>query len=102
MALRTLAGQEFLTVNGIQTLSHAYVSLLAEARDIAALGVGHLRLSPHSQDMVTTARIFREVLDGRIEACEGHERLRRLGSPAPMANGFWHGCAGHTTVTKRG
>jgi len=95
MALRTVTGQPFLAVNGIQTLSHTYVDLLAELADIAALGVTHLRLSPHAQDMVATAAAFRDVLDGRIDATEGQARLRALRPEATFSNGFWHGKAGH-------
>lgn len=101
MLLRTADGQDFLVVNGIQTLSHACVNLLAELDDILGLGVRHLRLVPHTQDMVATARIFRDVLDGRIDAAEGDERLRALPCPAPFANGFWHGRAGHAYVSGR-
>ncbi|MCC7428038.1 MAG: U32 family peptidase [Alphaproteobacteria bacterium] len=95
MTLSTIAGQPFLAVNGIQTLSHSYVDLLAELGDIVGLGVTHLRLSPHTQDMVATASVFRDVLDGRIEATEGQARLRALRPEASFSNGFWHGKAGH-------
>lgn len=95
MTLRTLTGQKFLSINGVQTLSYSYVNLLAEARDIAALGVSHLRLMPHTQDMVATAEIFSDVLDGRVDLGEGQERLQKLCAPVPFANGFWHGRPGH-------
>ncbi|KAB2848291.1 MAG: U32 family peptidase [Hyphomicrobiaceae bacterium] len=99
MTLRTLSGQDFLAINGIQTLSHACVNLLADLPDIVGLGVGHLRLSPHTQDMVATAAVFRDVLDGRIDSVEGNSRLLGLGPPGPFANGFWHGRAGHLFLT---
>jgi len=98
MTLRSVDGQPFLAVNGIQTLSYAYVDLLAELDDIVALGVTHLRLSPHAQDMVATAQIFRDRLDGRLAVEEAQARLRALRPDATFANGFWRGRAGRAFV----
>jgi collagenase-like PrtC family protease len=98
MPLRTLDGQNFLAVNGIQTLSHTYMCLLAELADIASIGVTDLRLVPHLLDMVAVARVFREAADGRIDPAEAEERLLALRPLAPFANGFWHGRAGHLRI----
>lgn len=98
MQLRTLDGRDFLAVNGIQTLSHTYVCLLAELAEIAAIGVTDLRLVPHSLDMTAVARVFREASDGRIDPAEAEERLLALGPLPPLANGFWHGRAGHLRI----
>ncbi|MCC6173380.1 MAG: U32 family peptidase [Gammaproteobacteria bacterium] len=102
MELRTLEGVPFLAVNGIQTLSYGYVCLLGELAEIARAGVSGLRLVPHSLDMVAVAAIFREALDGRIEATEGEARLKALGLAAPLVNGFWHGKAGSQRITPAG
>lgn len=96
MALQTLTGQDFLAINGIQTLSHTYLNLLAELPDMAALGIGHIRLNPQSLDMIAVARTYRGVLDGALGTDEGTERLRAICPGASMSNGFWHGRAGHT------
>ena len=95
MALTTLSGQEFLTVNGIQTLSQTYLNLLPETDDLRALGVTDFRLSPHTQDMVAVAQVFRDTLDGNISADAGQDRLSTLQIPAPFSNGFWHHQPGH-------
>jgi collagenase-like PrtC family protease len=94
MPLKTLAGQDFLVINGIQTLSHSYVNLLGEIEDLQAMGVGHLRLVPHQLDMVAVAEIFRQRIDGKIDAAEAGARIAALNVPAPFSNGFWHGIAG--------
>ena len=39
MTLRTLEDKPFLTVNGIQTMSHDYLNLAAELADLQAMGV---------------------------------------------------------------
>jgi len=101
MSLKTLDGQPFLTVNGIQTMSHSYINLIGELGDMQALGVTHGRLVPHSTDMVAVARAFRDVLDGRISPAEGQAALRALDLPAPFSNGFWHGVAGHRRLADR-
>lgn len=99
MLLRTLDGRDFLAINGVQTLSHASVCLLPELADMVAIGVAALRLTPHSYDMVAVARIFREAVDGRIDAEEAEARLVALGPLPPLANGFWHGRPGHVRVS---
>jgi collagenase-like PrtC family protease len=80
MPLNTLDNQEFLSVNGIQTLSHSYLSLIGELQDLQDMGVTHFRLSPHTVDMVAVAEIFRAVLDGETNARDGRAQLDALDS----------------------
>ncbi len=98
MPLNTLEKEEFLTINGIQTLSHTYLNLLGELDDMKNMGVTHFRLAPHTQDMVAVAKIFREALDTTASVKESSEKLATLGIPAPLSNGFWHGRPGHQWV----
>ncbi|WP_457645111.1 ubiquinone anaerobic biosynthesis protein UbiV [Profundibacter sp.] len=98
MPLNTLDNQEFLSVNGIQTLSHSYLNLIGELQDLQDMGVTHFRLSPHTVDMVAVAEIFRAVLDGETNAQDGRAQLDALDIPAPFVNGFWHGQAGHRMI----
>ncbi len=98
MPLNTLDGEEFLTVNGIQTLSHSYLNLLDDMDDMKEMGVTHFRLVPHTQDMVAVANIFREALDDTVSAEESSEKLTALDIPAPFSNGFWNGRPGHQWV----
>lgn len=96
MTLRTLEDQPFLTVNGIQTMSHDYLNLAVELADLRDMGIGRFRLSPHSCDMVAVAKIFRDALDRSIDAAEAGARLDALQLGAPFSNGFYHGKRGHT------
>jgi collagenase-like PrtC family protease len=96
MVLRTLEYRPFLVVNGIQTMSHAYLNLLGDVADLRAMGVSRFRLSPHTCDMITVARTFRDVLDGRIEIAEGQAQLAALALDAPFCDGFFAGDAGQT------
>jgi len=96
MPLRTLEDKPFLTVNGVQTMSHDYLNLTGELADLAAMGVTRFRLSPQSGDMVSVAAIFRAVLDQGIDADEAAARLDALNFGAPFSNGFYYGKPGHS------
>lgn len=98
LALKTLSGQQFLAINGIQTLSHDYLALLGELPRLAAAGISALRLSPHSCDMVAAARTYRDLIDRAITPDEALEQLSVLAIAAPFANGFAHHQPGHVWV----
>lgn len=96
--LRTLDERPFLTVNGVQTLSHNYLNLIYELPELWAIGVSRLRLSPQSCDMVEVATTFRAVLDQRIDADEGMARLAALKPGVPFSNGFYHSKPGYRRI----
>jgi collagenase-like PrtC family protease len=96
MPLRTLDGKSFLTVNGIQTMSHDYLNLIGEISALQAMGVRRFRLSPHSCDMVEVAAAFRAVLDNRIDVEEAQARLEALKLSAPFSNGFYYRKPGYS------
>lgn len=98
MKLRTLDGQDFLAVNGVQTLSHACLALLPEMKEMQKTGIQAFRLSPHSHDMVQTARLYRDILDGRCEAEKAAEILQVTGLDSPLCNGFYHGAEGYQWI----
>jgi len=96
MMLRTLEDKPFLTVNGIQTMSHDHLNLAADLPELQDMGVRRLRLSPHTCDMVIVAAVFRDALDGRIDSAEAGARLDGLHLGAPFSNGFYRDRRGHT------
>ena len=98
MPLNTLDKEEFLTVNGIQTLSHSYLNLLDDLNDMKQMGISHYRLVPHTQDMVALANIFRDALDETVSVNESSAKLAALDIPAPFSNGFWYGQPGHQWI----
>jgi collagenase-like PrtC family protease len=95
LTVDTIDGKPFLAINGTQTLSHRYALLLNE---IPGLGATHVRLSPHSCDMVAAAIIYREFLDASIDAGMAAARLARLAPAAEFANGFAHGREGAALI----
>ncbi|HUX72442.1 MAG TPA: U32 family peptidase [Steroidobacteraceae bacterium] len=90
----TVDGVRILTINGTQTLSHGYGVLLAELDSLRAAGVTHFRLSPQNLDMVRVARIYRDLLDGRLDAADALPALRSMSGDLPFVNGFLHGREG--------
>lgn len=90
----TLDGEPFLAINGVQTLSYAFCNLLETANELVDIGVSSLRLSPHTCDMVAIARLFRGVLDGRVDPADALARSRDVCPSAIFANGFFRGTSG--------
>ena len=89
LTLKTREGQDFLTLNGIQTQSAKLFHLERELPELAALGVGLIRLSPQSEGMVELVYAYRALLDG-------------ASAPMPSGdycNGFWYDRPGLDWVT---
>ena len=97
MEVETLDGEAFLTVNGVQTMSHAYADLSASVPDLLDLGIRRLRLTPHANvDMVSVAETFRGVAEGVLEPQEAHARFTNELGDAAFCNGYINntiGCA---------
>lgn len=94
MDLDTLDGDPFLSINGVQTMSYTCANLIGELSDLQTLGINNFRLSPQDTDMVQVAKIFREVLDGEIEAIDATAKLDELMDGLPFANGFYYATEG--------
>ncbi|MGF9564544.1 U32 family peptidase [Neorhizobium sp. JUb45] len=100
LPVKTLDRQSFLTLNGVQTVSHACQSLLGEIDDLLAAGIRSFRLSPQDCDMVEVARLYRAVIDGGMAADEAIARLQQVYPAAPLANGFHHAQEGAAWVAR--
>lgn len=102
MELTTLDSKPLLTINGIQTMSHTYISLHAEISDILAMGIVHWRLMPQAVDMVAVSNVFRDLCDEHIDADAAESRLKAIIGATPLSNGFWHGVPGHSYAVRHG
>ena len=91
MTVDTLAGQPFLAVNGIQTLSHVWTCLVGAVDELRQAGVARLRLSPQGVDMVAVARVFRDAIESRCDGDEAAARIAGLTPAAECSDGFWRG-----------
>ncbi|HLO77370.1 MAG TPA: U32 family peptidase [Magnetospirillum sp.] len=95
MAVDTLDDEPFLAVNGTQTMSYHYLSLLGELERLRAIGVRRFRLWPQAVDMVAVAALFRQALAGTVAPQEAADKLADLCPRAEFANGYIHGREGH-------
>lgn len=94
MPVQTLDGQDFIAVNGVQTLSHGYVALTQELGELQKAGVTHYRLSPHDADMAAVAQTFRAALNGATEPSETLNKLQALMPNVNFINGYAQGMKG--------
>ena len=94
MDVTTMEGQDFLAVNGLQTLSHGCQLVDVEIQRLREVGVSVLRLSPHSLDMVAVCKLFQEFTAGRLTSWELAQGIEPLGPPGPLVSGYLHGAAG--------
>lgn len=94
LPVETVEGQPFLAINGVQTLSATICNLVGDLQALVGSGVGRLRLSPHSCDMVAVASVFREATDGRIAPEEALARIATIMPDSRFSNGFAFGEVG--------
>lgn len=90
----TLDQQPFLTVNGLQTMSYTVCNLIAEIPTLKKMGVHYFRLSAQVTNMATVAQLFHAVIDEKISAHEGMQKLRELLPNAIFSDGFYQQKAG--------
>ncbi|MDP1633450.1 MAG: U32 family peptidase [Gallionellaceae bacterium] len=93
LLIKTREGEEFLTLNGIQTQSSKVYNLIGEVDAMQEMGVEVLRISPQSQHTPALLGIFRRRIDGTLAAEAARSEMASL-SLAEPCNGFWHGKAG--------
>ena len=98
MDVDTLDDEPFLAVNGTQTMSYHYLSLINELAPLRAAGISRFRLWPQAVDMVAVAALFRRAIAGTVSPAEAAAELERLCPRAEFANGYIHGREGHRYV----
>ena len=89
LTLKTREGQDFLCINGIQTMSAQTYNLLAEMPDLLALGIDGIRISPQPTEMAAIIAAF--------DAARRNNPLtvdRSAWSEHGLVDGYWFGDAG--------
>ena len=97
LTMNTREHKPFLTINGIQTMSYGSQMLLPHHEDIAAAGVGVLRLSPQLIEMPRIIELHRAVLDGATDADTACAELQEYATGTPV-DGYWRGQPGIEAV----
>ncbi len=95
----TIDGENFLAVNGTQTMSHTVCNLIGELEALQKMGIQAFRLWPHWLDMVAVSEVFRDVLDGKRTAEDGRRQLATNVGFATFSNGFYYGKEGVALVS---
>ena len=90
LPLGTQEGENFLTLNGIQTQSGRVCNLLTELPVLRELGVDVVRLSPQSQNMELIITAFHDVIEGDVSPEEAQAWLSAVVGNE-FCNGYWFG-----------
>lgn len=98
LKVETLDGEDFLAINGVQTLSFTHCNLIGELDRLRAAGAASFRLSPHCGDMVAVARLFRRVLDCELDGEAAMGEMISLLPEARFSNGFLFASTGANFV----
>ncbi|WP_099826953.1 ubiquinone anaerobic biosynthesis protein UbiV [Oceaniglobus indicus] len=92
--VKTLDGQPFLAMNGVQTLSDTHACAAYQADALADAGVSALRLSPQSSGFDALCRLYRQLLDGHLSGDQLVEAIGRDETGARLSDGFLTGARG--------
>ncbi|MBA4794814.1 U32 family peptidase [Phenylobacterium sp.] len=96
-AVQTVEGAPFLSINGVQTLSHGVQCVGLSPETLWTAGVRALRLSPHACDMSAVIAAYGRFIDsGDVERL--HAQLRASDLPAPLVAGYLEGEPGMRPV----
>lgn len=90
----TKDGTPFLSMNGVQTLSDSCASMAHQIEALHDAGVSSLRLSPQSKGFVETCDLYRQRLDGTIDADTLSAALVRVSGGMRLSDGFLTGARG--------
>ncbi len=94
LRVSTLEDQPFLAMNGVQTLSDSYACAAYQIEALSQAGVSALRLSPHSQGFAQICQLFRQRLQGALDADGLVSGVRATAGDVPLSDGFLQGTCG--------
>ena len=89
LTLKTREGQDFLTINGIQTMSAQSYNLLHEVPDMLQMGIDIVRLSPQRAHFGEIIAAFEAARRGQPVQAD-----TRGWSECGLVDGYWFGEAG--------
>jgi collagenase-like PrtC family protease len=89
LTLKTREGQDFLTINGIQTMSAQSYNLLHEIPEMLAMNIDIVRLSPQQQHMAAIIAAFDAARRGEAVTADTSDW-----NASGLVDGYWFGDAG--------
>ncbi len=90
----TLDGQDFLAMNGVQTLSDSFACSDHQIEILQEAGVSRLRLSPQTGDFAAICALYRDRIDGTIKRGEIATALESSYPGIRLSDGFLTGARG--------
>jgi collagenase-like PrtC family protease len=100
LLLKTREGQDFLTINGIQTMSAQTYNLLHEIPDMLQMGIDIARISPQQQKIDEIIAAFDAARHGQVVTANPTGW-----GMSGLVDGYWFGDAGivqhHTQVAPK-
>lgn len=97
LTLKTRDGQDFLTINGIQTMSAQSYNLLHEIPDMLNMGIDIVRISPQKGHIDAIIKAFDTARNGHPVSVDSSDW-----NASGLVDGYWFGDAGivqrHTLV----
>ncbi len=89
LTLKTREGQDFLCINGIQTMSAQTYDLLHEVPDMLRMGIDAIRISPQKQHLNAIVAAFDAARKGQPVQVDSRDW-----SSSGRVDGYWFGDAG--------
>jgi collagenase-like PrtC family protease len=89
LTLKTRDGQDFLTINGIQTMSAQSYNLLHEIPDMLAMGIDIVRISPQKEHIGAIIEAFDTARNGHPASVDSS-----AWNASGLVDGYWFGDAG--------
>ncbi len=88
LQVSTMEDQPFLAINGVQTLSETYANAAYQIEALDQAGVSALRLSPQSAGFARLCQLFRQRIDGELDADALATGVRDLDKDVRLSDGF--------------
>ncbi|WP_113911937.1 ubiquinone anaerobic biosynthesis protein UbiV [Roseovarius dicentrarchi] len=92
--VKTLDGQPFMAMNGVQTLSDSHACTAHQIDALAEAGVSALRLSPQSKGFDAICGLYRQRLDGKLDADAMVDKIVAIDAGLRLSDGFLTGARG--------
>ncbi|WP_371323806.1 U32 family peptidase [Dechloromonas sp. ZY10] len=89
LTLKTREGQDFLCINGIQTMSAQTYCLLDHMPELLALGIDAVRISPQQGELDAIIGAFDQARKGEKSTVD-----RKNWAECGLVDGYWFGAAG--------